>query len=205
MNGDKDAVFSRLEHSTNFIYLVLGSIIWLLSIPLILPFGPVTVSLYDATNRCIRLGHEKFFPAFFRRIRRSFKAALPVGTVFILLAFLLLFCIRFSNTLAGESQLWTTLSYIYTGLLFVLCALGFFLFATFTHTEGKAWAIAKAGVILAFRHLYTTITCFLLFVVIVWICLRLPACFLILPGLALLICTMVLEPYFEKESGSSGH
>ncbi len=202
MNSDKETVFRRLDRSLNFLSLVGVSVIWLLSAVLIIPFGASTVAMYDAVLHSIRKGEGRFFPTFLRTFRLSFRRAAPVGIGYLLLGAALIFCIRFANVLSADSRGWMLLSYVYTGLLLLLGVVGFFLFPTFLHCEGSAKQCVKLGLLLSFRHLFTSITCFLMLYLAGWAALRFPACLLLLPGVCCLVSTMVLEPYYAKEQDS---
>lgn len=197
--SEKDKAIKRLERSLNFLRIVGVSVLWVFLSALIIPFGPATVAMYHAILRSARQGEGKFFSVFFTSFKANFRRSAPIGTVYLLLAIVLVFCIRFSNILAVSSQTWMLLSYVYTGMLILLGVVGCFIFPTFEHCKLGGFRCAKLGLMLALRHLLTSLTCFLLLFVAGWFVLRFPACLLLLPGGCCYISTMVLEAYFAKE------
>lgn len=194
----EEPALKRLERSMNFLRIVGVSVLWLLLSALIVPFAPATVAMYHAILRSVRQGEGKFFHVFFASFRAHFKRSAPIGIFYLALSAALLFCIRFANILAESSQIWLFLSYVYTGILILLGMIGCFLFPTFEHCDQGALACAKIGLILSFKHLFTSATCFLLLYIAGWLALRFPACLLLLPGGGCYIATMLLEPYFAK-------
>jgi len=126
--------------------------------------------------------------------------------VYILLLFILLFNIYVSNRFAVyQPTQWTFLSYVYTGMLLVLGVIGCFLFPVFTHSEEKALTCVKYGLVMTFKHLFTSITCFLTLFLLIWVILYFPACLLILPGAGCALLSMVMETYLDKEIGVAYH
>ncbi len=196
---ENDKSLKRLERSLNFLRIVGVSVLWVLLSALIVPFGPATVAMYHAILKSARQGEGKFFSVFFVSFKANFKRSAPVGTLYLLLVVALVFCIRFANILAASSQTWMFLSYVYTGMLIIMGVVGSFIFPAFEHCMLGGFHCAKLGLMLALRHLFTSLTCFLLLFIAGWLVLRFPACLLLLPGGCCYICTMVLEPFFAKE------
>jgi len=203
LQSEQESVYRRHSRMHSFLNLVGVSVVWTALCALVVPFGPACVALYDAVVRSVIHGEGHFFRIYFSSFRSNFRRSAPIGTAYVLLAAVIVLCIRFANALADTAAVWRLMSYVYTGMLLVLGVIGCFLFATFTHTDEKALRCVKLGIVLAFRHLFTSVTCFLLLLAAGWLTLVFPACILILPGACCLICALVMEPYFSRAFGEA--
>ena len=184
----------------NFTCIVGGSILWmLLSIPLI-TFGPATIALYHSILQCVRRGEGHYFSSFFKSFRKHFKIGALFGIIVLIFTALLLFNIRYANLFAASSQSWEMLSYIYTGILFLLIMYTAVGFPALLRANNSLIVGLKLTFVLSFRHLFTSITCFLVLFLAFQIAINIYSFLLFIPGTCCLVNSLVLEPLFEKEN-----
>ena len=197
MNPNNDSFYKRLHLLYSFVCIVGGSLLWLVLCIPVVTMGPATMALYRATVQTLRRAEDHFLKTFWETFRAHVKAGAITGTVCIALAAFLIFCIRFANLLAA-SQGWLLLSYIYTGMLILLGIFAVFLFPALLHTEGKLFPRIKLCLLLALRHLFTALTCFLVWylagmIVGFWYIFLIFA-----PALCCFVTSLVLEPLLVK-------
>lgn len=202
MNPDSETFYKRLHLLHSFVCIVGGSILWLILCIPIVTIGPATMALYRATVLTVRRAEDHFMKTFWETFRCHFKAGALIGTGCAALAAFLIFCIRLANLLSA-SQGWLLLSYIYTGMLLLLGIIMVFLFPALLQTEGTILHRLKIAMYLTFRHMFTALTCFLVWYLAGMIITKLYIFLIFAPALCCLVSSLVMEPLFAKYNALS--
>lgn len=197
MNPNNDTFYKRLHLLYSFVCIVGGSLLWLILCIPIVTIGPATMALYRATVQTVRRAEDHFMKTFWKTFRHHFKAGAVIGTGGVALAAFLVFCIRLANLLSA-SQGWLLLSYIYTGMLILLGIIMVFLFPALLQTDGKLLPRLKIAIFLTFRHMFTALTCFLVWYLAGLIITKLYIFLMFAPSLCCLVTSLVMEPLFAK-------
>lgn len=197
MNPNNDSYYKRLHLLYSFVCIVGGSLLWLVLCIPVITAGPATAALYRATCLTVRRAEENFLKTFLETFRQRFKVTAITGTGLLALAAFLIFCIRLANLLSA-SRFWLMLSYVYTCMLILVGILWVFLFPALTHTEGKLLHQLKVGLYLTFRHMFTALTCFLVWYLAGMIITKLYIFLIFAPALCCLISSLVMEQLFAK-------
>ena len=200
MNFFDSAMFQRTRIATTFLRICALSLLWLVgSLPL-MTFGPTTMAAYHAAVKVIRRDRGKIFPEFFRAFRENLKNGMLAGVMSLSLTALLIMGIRVSSVMAADSRFWMILSYVYFFLLVLLGIFAMFLFPFFsrfcmTFVQGMKLSLAST-----FQHLFTALTCLLVWVLGYQIIRFLPAMLIIIPSCCFIVCSMVIEPILRKHT-----
>lgn len=181
------------------------SCLWLVcSIP-ILTAGAATTALYDCCARCVRGGEREMFSRFFRTFRRE----LGQGSVSFLLWAVVLSggwnLVRGFTANAQGTDVNVALAYAMAALLALLlgiCAWVFPLLSRFTFSFSGLQITALK---LAFAHLPRTVALMAVMLGAGWLCLRLLLPVMVVPAIAGILATFILEPVFQSyETGAAG-
>ncbi len=191
-------MYKRSRMAASFVQIVGLSILWLLCCLPIVSFGPATMAAYHISVKVIRRGRGKLLSTFFQTFRSSWKQGAVVGSGVVLLAAVLVFCVRFASVMAVDNRLWRILTYIYFLLLILLGIFSTFLFPIFSRFRMPVLAGLKVSCVLTLRHFFTALTCFLVYFLGAKIVLWLPAMLLVIPAVCFLICSLVIEPILKR-------
>lgn len=198
MDMPDSPMYKRSRMASSFVHIVGLSILWLICSLPVVSFGPATMAAYHAGVKVIRRGRGKLLPTFFRSFRDNWKHGAVVGSGVVLLAAVLVFCVRFASVMAVDSRIWRVLAYIYFLLLILLGIFATFVFPIFSRFCMPLLAGLKLSCALTLRHFFTALTCFLVWFLGAKIVLWLPAMLLIVPAACFLVCSLVLEPIMKR-------
>lgn len=183
--------------------VVLLSGMWFLcSVPLI-TLGATTAAAYDVAARCIRGADRGFFSRFFRTFKQEWKLA----TLSLLLWALILAggygLVRwFGNSVTVND---TTVMLTTAGLLLLSVILGIACWVPAVQSR-FAMPFGQLNVMavkLALANMPRTMALGILTTICGWLCLQFWVPFLFLPGVMLLLWTLLLEPVFSQYTDDS--
>lgn len=194
MPPSEESVFRHRNRAYSFVCICAVSILWVLSLVSVVGFGPGCAAAYYTTVKVIRRGRGKVLTEFCRSFRENWKNGAGLGLLSLLSAALLVFLTRFSSSLAVQGWGWVVLSYIYFFMLWLLGCWCMFLFPAFSRFHMKLWHGVKFAAVITIKHLFTAVTCLLVWYLAYWIVRYLPAMLLVLPGVCMLICSHLIEP-----------
>lgn len=195
--------YKRTGMATTFLRICALSVLWLLfSLPLI-TFGPATMAAYHCAVKVIRRDRSKLLKEFTKAFRENLKAGMIVGTAALLVAALLVLGVRVASVMSADSSLWAALSYVYFFLLVLLGCCVMFVFPVFSRFRMSVKQGLKLGLVSAFRHLFTAITCLLVWILAAQIFRFLPAMGIVLPGCCFVVCSLVIEPVLKSYTVAS--
>lgn len=174
------------------------SALWLLSSVPLVTMGAATAAAYDTAARCVRGTDRAFFARYFRTFKREWKSA---TVLFLFWAAIVAGAFGLVK-LFGNSVAVTDGSVVLTvaGLLLVAVVLGVACWvlpiqSRFTMSFG---AVCAAAARLALGNMPRTMVLGILTALCGWLCLQFWIPFLFLPGILLLLWTVLLEPVFRK-------
>ena len=163
----------------------------------VVTMGASFAALYDAMYRGFRRGEKNTWIQFWKTYRRNWKASILPTLLFLVATYGLCY---------GLIQCWNgavygTISWsLFAGLTLVgmvLAGMLSLLFPMLSRFENPLGALVKNTVVLALANLPRALALGILNVVTVILCERLIAPVFLLPGLAALISTVLIEPIFK--------
>lgn len=200
MSFSDSPMFQRTRIAITFLRICALSLLWLAcSLPLV-TFGPATMSAYHVAVKVIRRDRGKIFPEFFRALRENWKNGIIMGCASLLVAALLILGTQVASVLSVDSQIWLILSYVYFLLLMLTGVFAMFLFPFFSRFRMTPVQGLQLSIVSAFQHLFTAITCFLVWVLGFQIVRFLPAMVIVIPGCCFIVCSLVIEPILKKHT-----
>lgn len=169
----------------------------LFSLPL-LTAGAASTAAYYAMAKSVRHRQGSLFREFWSSFRLNLKQSLLFSAAELLLLALLLFnCIGLWNGTAEGSRL---LLYVQYALILTLAAVFSYFWPCLSRFSDSSLSLLRRAVLMAFRHIPSTILLLLvlaLTLIGIWL---MPWAVFILPGLALLADTFLMEPLLLKYS-----
>ncbi len=181
-----------------FDVVVLNTIWLILCIPIV-TIVPATTALYYAMVKVVRRERSYAIKEYFRSFKRNFKQ----GTVFSLLAIVLIFVLYIDFRYAWElMQAGESSGSTYFGVFLVISILFSAMFAyvcpILSRFEMKISGILKTSFVMATRHLLTTLVLLVLLIAVLLGCyILLPGMFF-LPAVATLLASFLMERVFKK-------
>ena len=181
------------------------SCLWLICCIPILTAGAATAALYDCCARCIRGGEREMFSRFFRTFRRELVQG---GLSFLLWAAILgggLMLIRTYTSNAAGTDVNVALAYAMVALLAMLVGIFGWVFPVQSRFTFTFSGLQVTALRLAIAHLPRTLALTAVVLAAGWICLRLMLPVMVVPAVAGVLSTYILEPVFQMyETGSAG-
>ena len=181
------------------------SCLWLICCIPILTAGAATAALYDCCARCIRGGEREMFSRFFRTFRRELVQG---GLSFLLWAAILgggLMLIRTYTSNAAGTDVNVALAYAMVALLAMLVGIFAWVFPVQSRFTFTFSGLQVTALRLAIAHLPRTLALTAVVLAAGWICLRLMLPVMVVPAVAGVLSTYILEPVFQMyETGSAG-
>lgn len=178
--------------------VVLLSCLWFLCSAPLVTMGAATAAAYDVAARCIRGDDRGFFSRFFR----TFKAEWKQATLSLLLWAAVIGGSYALVRLFGNSVAVTDGSVMLTvaGLLMVVVLAGVacWVLPIQSRFDMSFGAVTAAAVKLALGNMPRTMALGLLTVLCAFLCIRLWLPFMVLPGVLMLLWTLLLEPVFRQ-------
>ncbi len=166
----------------------------------VIPLGPATTALYYAVVKVIRRERGYAAREFFRSFRANFKQGMLICIILGVLASILYIDYEYVNALEEES----TFNMIMTVAFNVVTALTLFLimfiFPVLSRFKLPLKHLFKNSMIMALRHLLTTILVLLIVAVFAfgtWLLWPYPT-FLLFPGVCCFLCSLLIEKVFKK-------
>ena len=200
MNQSESPAYQRTRIATTFLRICALSVLWLLtSLPLI-TFGPASMAAYHCAVKVIRRDRGMIFTEFFHAFRNNLKNGILIGCACLILAAFLVSGVQVSSVLSADSEIWSILAYVYFFLLILLGICVMFIFPFFSRFRMSFFQGLKISLISVFQHLFTAVTCLLIWILASQIVRYLPAMMIVLPGCALVVCSLIIEPILKKHT-----
>lgn len=203
MNISESPMYQRTRIATTFLRICALSVLWLFSVLPIVTTGTATMAAYHCAVKVIRRDRGKLLKEYVKALRDNLKNGTIIGCSCLLLVVLLIWGIQLSSILAADSFIWAVLSYVYFFLLVLLGVCAMFLVPFFSRFRMSIALGLKLSLISAFQHLFTGITCLLVWILAFQIIRFMPAMMIILPSCCFIVCSLVIEPILKKYTTAS--
>lgn len=185
--------------------VLIVSCLWLLCCIPVFTAGAATAALYDCCARCIKDGERELLSRYFRTFRRELLGSIPSTALWAAVLGGLYFLVRsFTGSAAGTG---INLTVAYALVFFLALGVGiaswvFPLLSRFTFGFG---ALNLTALRLAIGHLPRTVALAAVNVAAIWVCIRFLMPVMVVPAIAGLLSTYILEPVFKPyETGAAG-
>lgn len=183
-----------LSRITDSIFL---SLFWLLCCFPVLTVGTSFAALYDASYRTFRKGERNSWQRFFRTFRENWKAGILPTVVFLALFGLLGWgMIQLWNGAVGQQISWLMFAAVALVGILVMGVLSV-LFPVLSRFENKFGALLKNTLLLSLANLPRTLCLGLINTLVLFLCVRFVVPVFILPCLAAVADSFLLEPMFR--------
>lgn len=200
MNQPEPAMFQRTRIATTFLRICALSLLWLLCSLPVITFGTATMTAYHCAVKVIRRDRGKLFKEFAAAFRDNLKNGTVIGCGCLIVAVLLIWGTQLFSILAADSAAGAVLSYVYFFLLILLGICAMFVFPFFSRFRMAILPGLKISLISVFQHLFTAVTCLLVWILGFQIIRFLPAMVILLPGCCFLVCSLVIEPILKTHA-----
>ena len=183
-----------MTHITDCIFL---SLFWLLCCIPLVTTGAAGAALYDASFRACRQGERNSWQRFGKVFRDNWKTGILPSVVFVVLfALLVKAVIGMWNLAVATSISWVLFS---AGAFVAVLFLGILslLFPVLSRFENSFAGLMKNTLFLALANLPRTILLGLINALSIFLCVRLIAPVFILPSVAALLGSWLIEPMFK--------
>ncbi len=189
-----NALMITIGQITDCIFL---SLFWLLGCFPVITAGAATTALYDAVYYGFRKGDKHCWHRFFHSFRQNLKPSLMPAVIFLAVgAALTKLGVWFWNSAVFGVLSWA----VFAGAAFVLLVvvgIGSILFPLLSRFETTTGRLLSNTFRLGMANLPRTVGLGLINGVTIWFCARLVLPLFILPGLAALLSTVLIEPMLK--------
>lgn len=183
-----------MTHITDCIFL---SLFWLLCCIPLVTTGAAGAALYDASFRACRQGERNSWQRFGRVFRDNWKAGILPSLVYLAaFAGIIKVLISMWNLAATAAISWVLFSAVAFVLVVVLGILSV-MFPVLSRFENSFAGLLKNTLFLALANLPKTILLGLINAISIFLCVRLIAPVFILPSVAALLGSWLIEPMFK--------
>ena len=183
-----------MTHITDCIFL---SLFWLLCCIPVVTTGAAGAALYDATFRACRQGERNSWQRFGKVFRDNWKVGILPSLVYLaifLIVIKVLICVwNLAATAAISWVLFSALAFVMVVVLGVLSLL----FPVLSRFKNSFAGLMKNTLFLALANLPRTILLGMINAVSIFLCVRLIAPVFILPSVAALLGSWLIEPMFK--------
>ncbi len=183
------------KYGTLFADWVTLSILWAVcSIP-IFTMGAATTALYYVTTRQVSDMEGYVSKDFFKSFKQNFFKSTFYFILILIITGLLFFNYYYFNHTAQRNDIMLVLQIVVFAELVGICV---FLFPVIARFDLKPFQYVKNAFYFANRHISTTITCIVFFVLSVWLILKFILPVLVLPGLYAYFSSFFIMRVFRK-------
>ena len=183
-----------MTHITDCIFL---SLFWLLCCIPVVTTGAAGAALYDATFRACRQGERNSWQRFGKVFRDNWKCGILPSLVYLVAFALVLKALLSMWNLAATAVVsWVLFSAVAFVMVVILGVLSV-LFPVMSRFENSFAGLLKNTLFLALANLPRTISLGLINAVSIFLCVRLIAPIFILPSVAALLGSWLIEPMFK--------
>ena len=190
----ESALMITMSRITDCIFL---SLFWMIGCIPVVTIGASFAALYDASYRAFRENEKNTWKRFFSTFKENWKSGILPTAVFLLMGTgLLKAAIALWNLAVAGTISWMLFS---AGAFVAVVVLGILsvLFPVLSRFENSFAALLKNTVFLALANLPRTAVLGLLNGISLFLCLRLVVPVFLLPSLAALLGSYLLEPMFK--------
>lgn len=188
-----NGIFSFLGKVFDIIML---SIIWIICCIPIVTIGPATSAMYYTVVKVIRRNRGYISKEFFHSFKQNLKTGIGAGVIILVIGGLLLFNIQLSTHMTGKLSL--VLGYSYRVFFVLLICVSIYVFPNLSRFDLKVLQLFKTSLIMAIKHLPSTIGMLL----IVMLSVAITAITLIgvffMPAVCLWIVSLLMERILKK-------
>ncbi len=185
-------------------FLILSGLWLLCSVPVVTA-GAACTALYDCAAHCMIGGEREMLSRFFRTFRRELKQG---SLSFLLWAFFgataVLLLQQFTGSVSGTDGN-VVAAYGFAFLLALLVGVAAWVFPLLSRFTFSFSGLQGTAVKMAMAYLPRTVLLAAVNIGAGWLCLRFLMPVMIVPGIAALLCALIVEPVFKKyEAGETG-
>jgi uncharacterized membrane protein YesL len=192
----ENPVFVTLSRIFDLIFI---SIVYLLVCLPVITIGPANTALYYAVVKVIRKERGYLLREFFKSFRQNFKRGAIAGIIMLVVNSLLVYDVYYALNMANVDN---TKGSIFLGVFiaFFLLAVSFniYAFPILSRFEMTVKQLIKASVYMSMRHLLSTILMVVIVAASVVAFFFVPLLIMILPGVATLLISLLMERVFRK-------
>jgi len=165
----------------------------------IITIGPATTALYYATVKVIRRERGYLMREFFHSFKTNFKSGSFV-TIILLLAYGILYVDReYAQALSETSgKMGFAMSCIFNAMFLIVVLVTLYVFPVLSRFTVKGLQLLKTSFFMSIRHLPSTILVAVVVGGTLFILRVIPMLFFILPGVAALLSSFMIERVFRK-------
>ncbi len=174
------------------------SLVWLLTSLPIITIGASCTALYYSITKSVRKDCGHAVREFFSSFRQNFKEGAWITLMLLPMVALVVYSLIVNNLGITESSVGTALILIQCIILIISVFVSVYVFAILSRFSFSALQCIQTSFTMAARHVFTT---FLLAAILLASCeliYRLPFLIVILPGIATLISSLLIERVFRK-------
>jgi len=184
------------KYGTILADLIILTVLWAVcSIPLF-TVGVSTAALFYVTTKQVSDKEGYVTANFFRSFKANFFQGIVVTIILAAAAFVVYASIRYSVVLTEGREIILTLDYI---AAFEVIIVSIYIFPLMSRFDMKIAELFKTAFSLANRHMFTTLTCFVLFAAIMLMCLFINPVFILASiGAYAYISSFMLMRIFKK-------
>ena len=178
--------------------LCILSLVWLLTSLPIITLGASCTALYYSVTKSVRKDCGHAVREYFSSFRQNFRQGTWITAILLPLLALIVYSMIVNNLRTTESTLGTALILIQGIILIMGVFVSVYVFAILSRFSFSVLQCIQTSFTMAAKHIFTT---FLLAAILLASCeliYRLPFLIVILPGIATLISSLLLERVFRK-------
>ncbi len=183
-----DSLF--FKYGTILCDLIILTIIWsLVSLP-VFTIGTATSAFYYVTTRQLSDREGYVTRDFFKSFKQNFITGTALTLIFLFAAAILFFNITMTYG--------TIFFYISIVIAYEVVITAMYAFPILARFDLKTFAVIRNAFFMANRHIFTTLSCFALIFVMVFVCLHFPFLFIVCIGLYCFISSIFFMIVFRK-------
>lgn len=176
--------------------IILLSIIWLICCIPIVTIGPSTTAMYYTVVKVIRRNRGYIAREFFHSFKQNLLEGIIAWVIMLVLGMLLMFNVELSGQLPGKLNL--VMSYCYRVFFVLLICISIYVFPNLSRFDLKILQLFKTSLIMAIKHLPSTIGMLLIVMVSVAITAITIIGIFFMPALCLLGVSLLMERVLKK-------
>lgn len=171
----------------------------ILTVLTLLPVVPATTALYYAIVKSVRRERSYAIKEFFRSFKRNLKQGSVFSVIALVLVFVLYIDFRYAwELMEAQNSSGSTYLGVFLVIAVLFCSMYVYVCPVLSRFDMKISGILKTAFVMATRHLLTTIVLLVLLAGVLLGCyILLPGIFF-LPAVATLIASFLIERVFKK-------
>lgn len=173
------------------------SCLWFLCSAPLITLGAATTALYDVTARCVRGGEKAMFSRFFHTFKKEFLTSALSSLLWAAIIGVCYLCVKAYGNSVAPTDGAVVITVAALILLVVIVGIGCWVFPLLSRFTFGFAGLNVTAVKLAVSQLPRTMLMGVLTVFAAYLCLQFWVPFLFLPGLLVLLWSVLIEPVFQ--------